>query len=273
MKKLLSNILIFVLLLEAFYIPAVAYNRDDHDYYTEEVLFGEYHSSALNKKQREAIDLLNCALYLTIDQFNGTGEKELSTLKAAGVKNLPELAEIDFNANYKHRSYTHRGWDYNYPDDRAHWKVRKEILRSTAKKVFPGFANDKQCDAFCALLYYIHIIADGMAEKSYKKSDLRIPVGGRAGRDNLDAIQEILRILPLVFPSQTNDHLYERLKVELASLDNKMTELTTSTGGINTDEEFIEYHGYTEKAMEILHARIYRLLQEEPFFCSVFPEV
>lgn len=274
MKKLLSTILLIILLCEVACIPASAFERPEHDNYTECVLFGEFHSNALNEKQQNAIKLLDCALYLTIDQFNGYGVGEYSTLKDAGVVNLPELYEINFTANSStHRSYTHRGWDFNYQDDKANWEVRKEILRSTTKKVFPGFINDKQCDAFCALLYYVHIVADGIYDTSYKKTDLQMPVGGRAGRDNQDAIQEILKILPLIFPSQTNKLTYIRLVVSLKSLDFKMTKLNTSTGGINTKEKFDEYHSYTEEVRQVLYARIYRLLQKEPFFINVFPLV
>jgi hypothetical protein len=62
------------------------------------------------------LSLLEQAAYLTIDQFNGHNLFYLDNLRNAGVKNLPQGAEIDFTAGGEHQRYTHRGWDYNtYP--------------------------------------------------------------------------------------------------------------------------------------------------------------
>ena len=269
MKRILSLALLLMLLTEIWAVRAFAFAQKEHDNYTEYVLFGQYHAGYMSTKQRQTIDLLENALYLTIDQYNGDGQDKLNALKNAGIPNLPALSKIDYRSNYTHRKYTHQGWNYNYSDDVAHWDIRKNILHSTAQTLFPNFRNTKQCDAFCALMYYIHVLADGLADVKYDDQN-HIPVGGRAGASKPDVIQEIIKYLPVLFPTQTQTNTYRGLVSGLQSIDSKMTRLAKLSNGINS-ETFAKYQDYAEQAMKILNARIYRLLCRESFFIDVFP--
>ena len=114
--------LIAISLALALLLPALAFERKDHDKYLEKVLFmpGEYPSAAQNQ-----VDMLESASYLAIDQYNGKGVSDLDFLKSCGVSGLPKsIDDIDFSASSYHRRYTHQGWDYSYTGekDKAHWR-------------------------------------------------------------------------------------------------------------------------------------------------------
>lgn len=92
--------------------------------------YKESHSSA-----KDSIQALEDAVYLAVDQFNGKSAEELKRLKDMGVSGLPlSIDEFNDRSNYVHRSFTHRGWDFEYPEE-AHWPVRKRILTNTVQKV------------------------------------------------------------------------------------------------------------------------------------------
>ena len=136
----------------------------------QDILFGTY--SITNKDGTNKLKALECASYLCLDQYNGGGKCELSflnnTFKVKGI--IKDISKINFSMNPYHRRYTHRGWNFKYPDDKAHWNLRKEIMINTVKKVF-NYNDSKKCDAMASALYYIHVLGDyfGMDESGYER--------------------------------------------------------------------------------------------------------
>ena len=116
-----------------------SYERNQHDKLMQGVLFKYFKDVSNDTTVRDEIKALENACYLTIDQFNNSGQKALDELHAYGVKGIPKkIADINISASpRKHRSYTHRGWDYQYSSDNAkRWSERKNILMKTVGTIF-----------------------------------------------------------------------------------------------------------------------------------------
>ena len=119
---------------------AFAFTGDEHNKYLQQVILGrEYKEKLKDIFLSEKVELLECASYLAIDQYNKGGVEELDTLKEK-VEGVPDcIEEIDFSGNSTHRVYTHKGWDNKYYTktelEKAHWDLRKNILTSTTKQI------------------------------------------------------------------------------------------------------------------------------------------
>lgn len=266
--------------------PAMAYDAGGHDEMLEEVLLGSGYQYPYNQKDREeaelAISLLESASYLCLDQFNGNGGDKLLFLAEQGVRGLPEsITEIDFSGNWTHRSYTHRGWDWTYIVDKAHWSIRKAILQAATEKVFsftiiPNFIEaatgsySEQCNSFAALVYYVHVLGDHLEATSYKNNAYVMPFAGRT-HDDYDLVSDLLNNhLDIVFASQTEDSEYQSFREKLGNINSRASQLVYSEGGINTQEKFDSYHAIAEELHTLLKEYLPVLLKKEPFFQKVF---
>lgn len=250
-----------------------AYERKDHDRYMIEVLFKNFLQVENKPDIQDEIEALECASYLAIDQFNSYGQKDMDVLIAFGVKGLPALADIDFSASGKtHRSYTHRGWDFEYgglTGDR--WEYRKAILINTVDSVFDFQGNEKKKESFCALLYYTHILGDLIDDKSYMiQNGLVMDPGGRI--DKADIIDEMLKHLAILFDDQKNTHKYRYLTNAMERYNQKLAKLVRSEGGINSDEKFELRQEYVNGLMKLFTMYIPEMLKEETFFYNTFYE-
>lgn len=290
LRKIVSVLLLFALCLQTT-APAFAHPRQEHDPDLELVLFGRRnYKVGQPAKIRTAIEAIECAAYLCPDQFNGKGVKELNTLIAYGVPGIPKsVDEIDFKDSWRHRRYTHMGWvPAEYPD-KGNWGMRKEILLATVNKVFDfgpftdpilfGWKVDytDQCNSFCALVYYVHIVGDNMSFEGYeqyrKEGAYVIPLGRpHPGENNPDIIWELTeKYLPKLFSDpikQTSD--YKTMIRKLAKLGTDVRALTSSTGGINSEERFNTYKDYCSDFFNIMSTYMPELLIQEPFFKKVF---
>ncbi len=280
MKQKIVALMSIIVILSAVLSFASASDRDVHDGYMLQVLFGKNFSEEnYSEKELQGIEALEAASYLAVDQYNGNGTEELKTLSDYCVPSLPRsISEIDFSGNQYHRRYSHRGWSgpYNnkdrpYPDDKAHWNTRKEILLQTTKKVF-GF-NDSQSrinDSLSAVIYYIHILGDHIVETDYQKmnSDM-IGVGGR--NDQYDIIHQLIYHFDVLFTSLTSTNRYNSFRSQLRLLNNEFSELVNKDGGVNTYEKQAAYSGLAKKLMDLLIKHVPELLQEETYFFKVFP--
>lgn len=270
--KFLTLILCAAVLISMIPIQSEAYERKDHDALTLKILFRKYEYACNNSSVQDELSALTSATYLTVDQFNNYGQKYLDELIAYGIKNIPsQVSEIGFSASGRnHRDYTHRGWDFSYTGEmKSLWPVRQDILRNTVDTVFDFNGNDKQKEAFCELLYYIHILGDHEDDASYKVSNGRkIDVGGR--HDKEDIIHKLLDIVKDLFPTQTSTHKYRSLTTNLRSINNKLDKLVNSTGGVNSDEKFAEHQELVGDLVEILSLYLPEMLKNEPFFTEVF---
>lgn len=259
---------------------AYAYERKEHDRIMDEVLFGNpSYSKTLpsGKHPAMSLEVLKCASYLCIDQFQGNGADELNKLEQYGVDDLPKkIEDIDFSSNSKHRVYTHRGWNPVNPVQFEKWPVRKKILCNTVNEVF-DFDNPGQCDAMSALIYYIHLLGDLESIKSldsYTSGGSAVLPLARAHADenSPDILYELTEIyLPRLFSNQIDSPYYKSLISSLEAVASMARMLADNQGGINTEEKFNTYHSYVDETLRILRNYIPKLLREESFFNSVFP--
>lgn len=274
MKKTRSLVifLCFILLVSSVQVPTYALERKDHDKYMVEVLFKNFKEVGNDPSVSDEIDALECACYLTVDQFNGNGQEDLDTLLSYGVKDIPKsVSEINFNASGKtHRTHTHCGWDHQYSSvTRDIMPIRKQVLVNTAGAIFDFDGNDKQKESFCAVLYYIHILGDFMDDESYSiKNGQKMDAGGRKDKD--DIIHELLKHFKTLFPDQQNTNKYRYLCNALERYNTKLSVIMNSEGGINTDEKFQLRQEYAQGIKDVLTMYLPEMLKEEDFFYDVF---
>ena len=111
-----------------------AHDRAGHDADIEYVLFGEENYKNSHPLVKDILEALEDATYLCVDQYNGSGEKELKNLldkeKIPGI--IKSIDEINYTSNSTLRGLTHRGWNMIY-DEKAHWPLRQAILINTVK--------------------------------------------------------------------------------------------------------------------------------------------
>lgn len=320
MKKILCWIIILLFLFplsrSAF---AVNYSQKsfDHDRFLGEVLFGA--ENYKGKKEDKKIKMLQYASYLAIDQMNNNeagrrkGQRALNYLRLRWVTGLP-LSVDAINpskdqtqlSGKNHRSYTHMGWKYNYEKagraDIAHSETRARILTNTVAKVFDfnikpssnilnsiRFSteesyDDKKCDAFCRLVYYVHVLGDCYEDMNFFQANgsnngYKIPLGRKNPSDkkeyedriqNTDIIGELIALMPDLFGEQKNTSDYMELMDQLEERKAEIRFLYSKTGGINSDERYREYHEQVDKLMEVLLNYIHKLLMKESFFCKAF---
>ncbi len=293
MKRRLLALLLTICLCLQLPIAAFASGRTVHDKHLESVVFGRsnYHV-AQETKQKEAIEVLECAAYLCPDQYNEEGQTYLDKLHTYGVPGIPaSIGEIDFSSNYTHRKYSHLGWVPVMQPEKGNWEIRKNLLLATVNKVFDfGFLTDPvlipglqvpytaQCDAFSALLYYTHILGDVIVLKDYaqykKEGSYVLPLArDHADANNPDILWDLSTIyLPKLFSDNTKQtDEFKLLMNKLDDLAQKARKLVGQPGGINSEERFIEYKAYGEELMKILKDHISGLLWQEQFFKAVFP--
>lgn len=264
-------IVVAIAFIVSINIPVSAFEREDHDRYMIKVLFNYYKVVDNDLSIKDKIKALASASYLCIDQFNSGGKNDLKFLNEFGVKNIPnDISSFNLSASGKtHRSYTHRGWDFNYINDAANWEVRKELMKRVAEKLFSPNANEKQINSFCALIYYIHILADHLDDESYKISNgLKMDVGGRT--DSNDIINELLKHLKVLFDDQKHTHKYNSLIGSLHNYNDRFKKIVGSDGGINSDEKFQEYKKLTESVVTLLTYYLPEMLKDEVFFRNAF---
>ena len=276
MRRLRSFVIFLCLeiILSCFVSPYYAqtsYSTEwkGHDQFMLDVLFKNFKVVDNDLSIKAKIEALECASYLTIDQFNGNGENSLKTLIDYGVKKIPDsISAINFSASGKtHRTYTHRvGMSVLVTKTMP---IRKQILINTADAIFDFKGEEKQKESFCALIYYVHILGDFMEDKSYKiENGLKMDAGGRI--DKADIIHEIEKHLKTLFPDQHNTNKYRYLVIALERYNKKLSEIVRSEGGINTDEEFQKRQEYVEGLMNVLTMYLPEMLKEEEFFNEVF---
>ncbi len=297
MKRKAIAFVLMVAVLVMGVVPGQAHTRSEHDKQLEKVLFGrENYSASLEKKEKEAITAIHAAAYLCLDQYNSHGGNEAIILKDYGI-DVP-LDSINFTGNYSHRMYTHQGWDPQKSPEKGNWPMRREILLATVNKVFDfGLFTDpfllgikrnytRQCDAFSALVYYVHVLGDIEDLKNYdqfkKEGSYTLPLA-RAHPDdtNRDILYELYEMkntggqddcyLKNLFPDiWKTDIRCKNLQNELKKIHNEASSLAGSIGGINTEEKFQQYKQYCTDTINVLSEYIPDLLKQEKFFADVF---
>ena len=297
MKRALCILCCLVLVLVFPWDNASAHPQQKEHYEEyEAVLFNnrKYSTSSLSAERKRNILILEYGTTLCIDQFGQAKDQGLlDDLNSWGVGGIPRnVSEINPDASQtqlaskNHRMYTHRGWDFSYETDLAHWPIRKKILISAVCKVFGNeFGNSPKGESFAALLYYIHVLGDyieDVTDGDYKKfngqsNGLKIPFAAAHPESTHDVFYEIKYHLGILFADQTGSRKYRALISDIDDLAGRARKIVAQTGGINSTERCLEIKPLVLELMDILTGEhdhfnyVHELLKNEPFFVRVFP--
>ena len=301
MKKSLLAILVMAIALFSCLSPAYAHQKQkEHDNELLEVLFGEGYSLAYDK--RTYFQAVADAAALCIDQFSTNDDKRSKESTFNGLRkrigfsisfdNIELLNGKDgFRVSAKtHRKYTHRGWNFPYQikSEQEFWKQRKKILTATINKEFfnvsSGFlgnfhflegslysesACNSQCEAFCVLIYNVHILGDYLEAESYSDEFKQlIPLVRHEDPQTPSMIDELICYIPQLFPNQKYKCLI--LLDKLEEIKQEAEDIVNVWGGIQTQEQFENYRRCAEQVYEALREDIPDMLRNESFFSDVF---
>ncbi|SFY04218.1 hypothetical protein [Ruminococcus sp. XPD3002] len=295
-RKMIFMLFISVIVLSFVSKDVYAFpSHKKHDDMLESILFPLYeHDLKNNDESVKALEAIEYASYLTIDQRGDNGKDKLEKLKEYGIKGLPKsttdpgyyIAGVGEN----HRKPTHRGWDYdNYtstPKDYEIWKNRRPILENTVDKFFDFNGDDKQKESFCAIIYYIHILGDRYDDcnnnRKYYPPSVIMELGGRKN-DEKDIIHELEKYIRLLFKNSINEsnNNYDRIIRKLEEINIELEPIVTTQNAQNlndnTSDEFQIYCKCAEEALNMFQnvnsckeEQFSILLKSEPFFNKVF---
>lgn len=296
---------------------AVDYSQEhfSHDEFLKDVII--LPGITLPMQAKEKLQMLQYASYLCIDQFNdkrdskASGDQSKLDWLRKRVHGLPKsINEFNPDSDKKqlsgtnHRSYTHRGWGFPYSksenddDDIAKSKLRMKIMQNTVQTVFSfqlksdskiiGWAqslihrefDNEKMDAFCRLVYYVHILGDCYEAKYYNeatdsKNEDRIPLGrAKHGEtiEDTDIISELIALLPKLINQENSPSTFPSMMQDLELMQDKIREFYSRLEGISSDEAYMEYHQLTSELMDILIMYVPDLLSRESFFSNAFYE-
>lgn len=167
MMKRLRTLIIAVALAIISAISCSACNEGQVETYVSEILFGSEDSSYQNTDKAKM--LLN-GMYLCCEQHNGFGEDKLSFLHNKGVRGTSSIAKYNIQQQYL-LECSHTAWNYQSSAKSDIQKERKRLLQRVVKDTFDfGFYDEtfnnggKQCESFTQFIYYLHILADYLAD-------------------------------------------------------------------------------------------------------------
>ena len=167
MKKRIMAVVLSIAILFSDSASVFACDRKQTETYVSQMLFGD---KAEKYKSNEKVQMLMKALYLCSEQYDDNDTKELDALKKKKVSGLPKSEEIEISQK-ELLECSHNTWEYKYNAKEKQQRSRKTILRNTVSKVFGvGFwnryfkRNKEKYESFAAVLYYMHILADYLAD-------------------------------------------------------------------------------------------------------------
>lgn len=287
--RTIASVLLVTLLLNGVVLNCHAHDSREHDKEMMAVLFSKTETYVRSQDTDKYIKALKYASYLTVDQFGQDGESKFNDLKSWKMKGLPSKfsdikyeyviprgnSDLKVNAN-THRRYTHQGWIIKYGNSEANrfWDTRKKVLLGTVNTIFEFnkapivIRYDNKCVDFCGIIYYVHILGDYIEADNYKKLNLLVPLAG--SNDGVDMIANLREYIELVFADQKKSVDYTELMKGLEKIEKTAKPIQQSIGGVNTDEEFAEYHKCAEDLLNLLIDHIPALLKNEEFFRNVF---
>ena len=274
MKKQYKLIAIMLLVMLAVMKSSVyADEARGHNKALIKVLFGNDKVSNTDK-----MDLLNDACQLAIDQHNNDGQKTLDELRAT-IRGLPDTVE-SFNVNHGklHRNYTHKGWDYEYKEDEAHWKdIRKKIILDTVNQVFDfgvlskitKLGYDDKCNSFSALIYYVHILQDHATNKEFQSNYHEIPLAKGRG-DKYGIVEELEKHCEILFADFDDSKEYRTLFNDLVFYKRSIQKIYSSRSDLEDVEKYDKYRQAAEDLLKTLEKDIPPLMKKEDFFRKAF---
>lgn len=302
-KRILAMLLLLVFVVGNAPAAFAHRNQNEHDKDLKYVLFGS-EAKKLSGDEKLIFKAIANAAALAIDQFSADDQlrwkekiyDELQEeLKKLHASELPySFEELDLNSNVSsdgknvtansHRMYTHLGWNYKgYPNEEF-WEKRKQVLVHTVNwtlyndKAFfswvPGAANtlyppNEQCEAFCAVVYYIHILGDHMEGDISKKLAYLEPIQ-YVDSSAPGIITELKEQLQILFKSQSSSWSYAGLMDAITTIEIESNEDYKTWGKLDTKEKCKINQEYADKIMDVLSAYLPNMLKNEPFFSSHF---
>lgn len=274
-KRLLVFLLVLSLIAPCLDVASAHGKAKEHYSDMEKVLFGgKYHGVSQSE-----LNVLEFATTIAIDQSGDDDQNQLQELHSFGVENLPDSVMDTVEMNPKgihitkssgHRAYTHQGWTYNYSKSlsMANWPVRKDVIRETVKKVFNfDTVDDKKCDSFSAVLYYVHILGDLQEDSKYKENGQIISLVEAHPRkqyeSNTDIFIELEHYLPILFKDQVDDAYYKQMMRKIKNLHSEA--MATAKTGWYAEGRMDMYHQYVKDLLEILSENMSPLLEKGMF--------
>ena len=272
-------------------------SQKEHDDALRDVLFGEEY--ALTGAAKARFQAIADAASLCIDQFSAN---EHERRKERLFHALNERVGFSFSFDdielkkdgmktvtaKTHRRYTHRGWNFQeYPLPKL-WGQRKKILTATVNRELFGksagwlsklpFAEGSlyseaachpQCEAFCQMVYDIHILGDYEAAQSYSAEFQQlIPLARHEDPSSPALIQDIISAARVLFADQR--WRLDLFVQELEAVEDRAERLLANQGGIRTQEQFDAYHVCGEEVYKILLDLLPGMLRKVDFFSNAF---
>lgn len=279
-------------------LPALAHvSQSEYDRDLKLALFGNADYVFQSGRDATFQDIADAAA-LCVDQFSPNDS--LESLKAA-FEDLSErvdlsmsFQEIDLNMSVAgenvtlatHRMYTHQGWLPSECADEEFWDTRKGILLETAQRNLFAGANpfvpwlsdivdkltgpSEQCDAFCAVVYYIHILGDHLDGDAPDKLTALEPLAQSGSLSNPGIIPELQKYLLVLFAGQKTTRTFLSLMQDLDVLGRKAEAVYSSQGSIDTQEACAANMKNAEELLTLLGDRLPFLLRNEDFFMDAF---
>ena len=276
--------LVVILVVSSFKTSVVADGSAGHQAILREVLFG---NEAGNSNAVIALLALHNACQLAIDHNQSenrlTDLKNYVSPKKKKIPNLPKsVKEFQGPGGSTHRSFTHKGWDYNYEKldgaDPAHWEdIRKKILLNTVNTVFdfgvlsgkPLVGYNNKCIRFAEMIYNIHIIHDHKTTMNFYDEYNEIPlIKGRG--DKYGIIEELEECFKELFGDQVQDSNYRRILSKLSERKKAIKKFYNRRSELEDSENFNKYREEAEHLEECLKEYVPKLLAKEDFFKEVF---
>lgn len=273
----------------------------------------KFSDTVASAKIKKSVENIEYAAYLCIDLSHGksTHDKEkLETLKENyGLKwsllglpsELEQIMLVRIPAG-DHRTCTHKGWNYDYSKDngfkdhskegtlQTNWTYRKRILlgtvsfecgltdhlvlRNLSNRHFERCKQCKQLDAFCHLIYNIHILWDHQEDIDSHKGKVSSPNNytkfdvSEQQIGVVDLINELISLGDDLF-LKSSSAWRNGLKINLVRMKEKFTGMSTS---FPKQKKFREYAECFSELIEILKENINALLVQESFFKNTFYE-
>lgn len=104
-----------------------------------------------------------------------------------------------------------------------------------------GNKNEKQCEAFAVLVYYVHVLGDHIEAEKHTALAYVAPLVNSHDRDNPGIILDLLNYFLILFEGQMDSEQYKSMMQELQQLAETTDRLYNGTGGVR-EKQFSDYH-------------------------------
>lgn len=132
------------------------------------------------------------------------------------------------------------------------------------------YAPSEQCEAFSAMIYYIHILGDHIEGDDPNMLTNLEPLIQYTSLSTPGIIAELTEQLSVVFVSQEDSWTYAALMQKLTDLKIRTEQNCGTWGAVDTKEKCVLNQQYAKELLDVLSAYLPHLLKNEPFFSGNF---